>query len=67
MSKFRIYVGALDGSNVCTESNDKAELVRLYESFSAKHEVVTVTLLDENGKNLNNDLLGHASSNSLQD
>lgn len=67
MAKFKIYAGAIDGSVLHEESDNKIDLVNLYESFAQKHDVVTATLVDDAGKNLNEDLSGRRSNHRLDD
>ena len=67
MAKFKIYAGALDGEVLHEESDNKTDLVTLYEAFAQKHDVVTATLVDDTGKNLNEDLSGHRRAARLDD
>ena len=59
--KYKLYAGSIDGTNLNQESNNKEELIKLFEDYSFKYEVITATLLDEYGNNLCDDLIGHCN------
>ncbi len=53
---YKIYVASLDGNRIYKESENKAELVEVYNNFSKEHVVFIVDLQDENGKQLRDEL-----------
>lgn len=57
MAKYKIYAAALDEAVLQEESDNKEDLVLMFESFEQTHDVVTATLIDDSGKNLNEDLV----------
>lgn len=56
MGKYKLYAGSIDGTNLNQESNNKEELIKLFNNYQNYHQVVVATLIDDDGTNLNEEL-----------